>query len=58
MFDEDDDDNFDDKDHYDRKMFLIKVGLFNDLLTIVDYLIPNLFYTYILNIYMTCKHIL
>ena len=31
---------------------------FSDILTIVDYLIPYPLFTYILNIYMTCKHIL
>ena len=32
--------------------------LFYGILTIVAYFMPNPVYTYILNIYMICKHIL
>ena len=39
-----------------RKMFVL-VG-FDGISTIVGYFMPNLVYTYVLNLYMICEHIL
>ena len=43
---------------HEKGMKLFGLAWFYGTSTIVGYLMPNPFYTYISNIYMICKHIL
>ena len=43
-------------DVYGEECFRFDLIWFYGISTIVDYLMPNLIYTYILDIYMICKH--